>query len=80
MNIMRKIFLTVLLVAFASAAFAEGTPKKPSVAGFVSNGFWDNWEVSAGFGPIAGRMVQQFRFPDRQDDVAVHVRTLGFHG
>ena len=50
MNIMRKIFLTVLLVAFASAAFAEGTPKKPSVAGFVSNGFWDNWEVSAGFG------------------------------
>lgn len=49
MNIMRKIFLTVLLVAFASAAFAEGTPKKPSVAGFVSNGFWDNWEVSAGF-------------------------------
>ena len=47
---MRKIFLTVLLVAFASAAFAEGTPKKPSVAGFVSNGFWDNWEVSAGFG------------------------------
>lgn len=51
MNIMRKIFLTFLLVAFASAAFAEGTPKKPSVAGFVSNGFWDNWEVSAGFGP-----------------------------
>ena len=50
MNIMRKIFLTVLLVAFASAAFAEGTPKKPSVAGFVSNGFWDNWEISAGFG------------------------------
>ena len=50
MNIMRKIFLTFLLVAFASAAFAEGTPKKPSVAGFVSNGFWDNWEVSAGFG------------------------------
>ena len=50
MNIMRKIFLTFLLVAFASAAFAEGTPKKPSVAGFVSNGFWDNWEISAGFG------------------------------
>ena len=117
MNIMRKIFLTVLLVAFASAAFAEGTPKKPSVAGFVSNGFWDNWEISAGFGtgtafsnggnsgswgdrfgfegnlsvtkwlhPVFGmraqlqRMVQQFRFPDRQDDVAVHVRTRGFHG
>ena len=50
MNIMRKIFLTFVLVAFASAAFADGTPKKPSVAGFVSNGFWDNWEISAGFG------------------------------
>lgn len=47
---MRKLFLTFLLVAFASAAFADGTPKKPSVAGFVSNGFWDNWEISAGFG------------------------------
>lgn len=47
---MKKIFLTFLLVAFASAAWAQGTPKKPSVAGFVSNGFWDNWEISVGAG------------------------------
>lgn len=48
---MKKIFLTILLAAVASApVWAEGTPKKPSVAGFVSNGFWDNWEISAGAG------------------------------
>ena len=48
---MKKIFLTFMLVAFAAAsAWAEGTPKKPSFAGFVSNGFWDNWEISAGLG------------------------------
>ncbi len=47
---MKKTFFAFLLVAFASAVFAQETPKKPSVAGFVSNGFWDNWEISAGFG------------------------------
>lgn len=47
---MKKLFLTFALVAFASAAWAEDTPKKPSFAGFVSNGFWDNWEISAGIG------------------------------
>lgn len=47
---MKKIFLTVMLAAFAASAWAEDTPKKPSFAGFVSNGFWDNWEVSAGVG------------------------------
>lgn len=47
---MKKLFLTFALVAFASAAWAEDTPKKPSFAGFVTNGFWDNWEISAGIG------------------------------
>ena len=47
---MKKIFLTFMLAAFAASAWAEGTPKKPSFSGFVSNGFWDNWEVSAGLG------------------------------
>lgn len=50
MNSMKRIFLTFLIVAFASAAWAQQTPKKPSVAGFVSNGFWDNWEISVGAG------------------------------
>ncbi len=47
---MKKIFLTFMLALFAVSAWAEGTPKKPSFAGFVSNGFWDNWEISAGLG------------------------------
>lgn len=47
---MKKIFLTFMIAAFAASAQAEDTPKKPSFAGFVSNGFWDNWEISAGLG------------------------------
>ena len=47
---MKKIFLTFMIAAFAASAWAEDTPKKPSFAGFVSNGFWDNWEISAGLG------------------------------
>lgn len=50
-RVMKKLFLSFVLVAFAtSAVWAEDTPKKPSFKGFVSNGFWDNWEVSAGLG------------------------------
>lgn len=47
---MKKIFLTFMIAAFAASAQAEDMPKKPSFAGFVSNGFWDNWEISAGLG------------------------------
>ena len=47
---MKKIFLTFMVAVFAVSAWAEDTPKKPSFAGFVSNGFWDNWEISAGLG------------------------------
>lgn len=47
---MKKFFLTFALVALAATAWAEDAPKKPSFAGFVSNGFWDNWEISAGAG------------------------------
>ena len=48
---MKKLFLSFVLVAFvATAVWAEDVPKKPSFAGFVSNGFWDNWEISAGIG------------------------------
>ena len=39
-----------MVAVFAVSAWAEDTPKKPSFAGFVSNGFWDNWEISAGLG------------------------------
>lgn len=47
---MKKLFLTSLLIAFAWAAMSAEPAKKPSFAGFVSNGFWDNWEISAGIG------------------------------
>ncbi|HJC26045.1 OmpA family protein [uncultured Alistipes sp.] len=47
---MKKIYSTILLLALASAAWAQETPKKPSWSGFVSNGFWDNWEISVGAG------------------------------
>ena len=47
---MKKIFLTFMVAVFAVSAWAEDMPKKPSFAGFVSNGFWDNWEISAGLG------------------------------
>ena len=47
---MKRFFLTFALAVFALAASAGETPKRPSCAGFVSNGFWDNWEISAGGG------------------------------
>lgn len=48
--IMKRLFFTLVLAVFATAAWAQDTPKKPSFAGFVSNGFWDNWEISVGAG------------------------------
>lgn len=47
---MKKLILLLTLAAFATTTWAQDTPKKPSFAGFVSNGFWDNWEISAGAG------------------------------
>lgn len=48
---MKKFFLVLGIAAFATTTvLAQDTPKKPSFAGFVSNGFWDNWEVSFGLG------------------------------
>ena len=47
---MKKLILILAVVAFATTAWAQETPKKPSFAGFVSNGFWDNWEMSLGGG------------------------------
>lgn len=51
---MKKLFLLALCSVFAVNTFAqaddEAPAKKPSVKGFVTNGFWDNWEVSLGVG------------------------------
>lgn len=50
---MKKLFLLVLCAAFAVNTYAqegEAPAKKPSNKGFVTNGFWDNWEISLGVG------------------------------
>lgn len=47
---MRKFILSFVLGVFALAASAGETPVKPSCGGFVTNGFWNNWEISAGIG------------------------------
>lgn len=57
---MKKIYLAALAVAFlsSSALMAQDSVKdstsavdpKPSFKGFVSNRFWDNWEISIGGG------------------------------
>ena len=56
---MKRIFLTFLIAAFASAAWAQDTPKKPSFSGFVSNGFWDNWEISVGAGASGSKAISR---------------------
>ena len=45
---MKKLILLLAAVALATSVWAQDTPKKPSFAGFVSNGFWDNWEITLG--------------------------------
>lgn len=47
---MKKLILLLAAVALATSVWAQDTPKKPSFAGFVSNGFWDNWEITLGGG------------------------------
>lgn len=56
---MKKLILLLAGAALSTGALAQTittvetieTPSKyPSVAGFVSNGFWDNWELSFGAG------------------------------
>lgn len=47
---MKKIILTAAFVAITAIAWADGKGSQPSGSGFVSNGFWDNWELSIGAG------------------------------
>lgn len=54
-----KKFLSILAVSMFAfmtansvvAADQTGGGKTPHVKGFVSNGFWDNWEIQGGVGP-----------------------------
>lgn len=47
---MKKALLSILLAILATVVWADETPKKPSCAGFVTSGFWENWELSIGAG------------------------------
>ena len=61
---MKKLFLLCVSARFAAGSYAQtseevvvmevqdvqSVSKYPSVRGFVSNGFWDNWELSFGGG------------------------------
>lgn len=60
---MKKALLTIALVVVAMSAFAQQeVDPKPSHANFVTNKFWDNWEIGAGVG------VQTWFFGDNQDE------------
>lgn len=64
---MKKILLVVAFAALSLSASAGDVPKKPSVSGFVSNGFWDNWEISVGggVGTAIGKSPNLGNFGDR---------------
>lgn len=47
---MKKILLILALGLMTMSVGAQEVAQKPSFKGFVSNGFWDNWEVSVGGG------------------------------
>ncbi|MBR4148772.1 MAG: OmpA family protein [Rikenellaceae bacterium] len=60
---MKKVLLTIALIVVAMSAFAQQeVDPKPSHANFVTNKFWDNWEIGAGVG------VQTWFFGDNQDE------------
>lgn len=49
---MKKFFVFfAALVAFVASAQLVNAEEKPHVQGFISNKFWDNWEIQAGVGP-----------------------------
>ena len=59
---MKKFLFTIVLAVAAFSVFAQEVEPKPSHANFVTNKFWDNWEIGAGVG------VQTWFFGDKQDE------------
>ena len=47
---MKKFFAVMASALLVASAWAQTPEKYPSVKGFVTNGFWDNWEISVGGG------------------------------
>lgn len=65
---MKKLFLLALCSVFAVSTYAqtsdEAPAKKPSNKGFVTNGFWDNWEMSLGIGTATENIGNDFGSAD----------------
>lgn len=78
---MKKLILLLAAVALATSVRAQDTPKKPSFAGFVSNGFWDNWEITVGggAGTALSNGTNQGSFGDRINFEANFGLTKWFH-
>ncbi len=78
---MKKLILLLAAVALATSVWAQDTPKKPSFAGFVSNGFWDNWEITlgGGAGTALSNGTNQGSFGDRINFEANIGLTKWFH-
>ena len=78
---MKNLILLLAAVALATSVWAQDTPKKPSFAGFVSNGFWDNWEITlgGGAGTALSNGTNQGSFGDRINFEANFGLTKWFH-
>ena len=78
---MKKLILLLAAVALATSVWAHDTSQKPSVAGFVSNGFWDNWEITlgGGAGTALSNGTNQGSFGDRINFEANFGLTKWFH-
>lgn len=77
---MRNLFLSLACMLFATSVWAQtetAVPqpqeKKKSIAGFETNGFWDNWEISASAGAGSAFTVATTRDPTETGSVSPRV-------
>ena len=82
---MKKLLLLCVGALFAVGSYAqteevvavtvdEVIAKRPSIKGFVSNGFWDNWEISFGAG-ASSMSISNLVFKDAPDSFG---KRIGF--
>uniref|UniRef100_UPI0040571B78 OmpA family protein n=1 Tax=Alistipes sp. TaxID=1872444 RepID=UPI0040571B78 len=61
---MKKLLLLVVCTVLSMGVYAqasdEAPAQKPSHKGFVTNGFWDNWEISLGVGAATENIGNDF--------------------
>lgn len=69
---MKKIFTIVVAALLTTTVWAQEPAQKPSFKGFVTNGFWDNWEVSVGAG-LGTAFSNGSNIGDRSDRIGYEV-------